>query len=211
MSSFVIPSGKKATIWSGANIVVQDIPIDGEITVNLSSNFGQLVDNDPNSFVSALGNLSQEVFGRGFSGAYKQAGFQVWKGTEPMAFSMNLLFRMQDSAFTVMQDVKRVIKLPLPQDTGGIGGLVPPGPSILEVFTEDSNATASEGKRLSMRIGNVIHLKRMLVRGAEPTFSQDVDDSNGLPIWVRVKLDILSIYTATTQLVEEYIGVGVNT
>lgn len=202
----IVPAGKRVTIKSGENVVVSDLLLEDAITINLSSNFSQLIDNEPNALLTMIGGLSREVAGFGFSGQFKQAGLQIWTGTQPMNLSITVgLYTETDALTDVVQPAKALMRLPLPIEGRGSFGLTPPGPSILEALSENTPSEPAEGKFLSMRIGKLIHMTRMLVKTAEPTLSQEVDE-NGYPIWIKMKLDIVSIFTATGRMVDDYFG-----
>jgi hypothetical protein len=106
-----------------------------------------------------------------------------------------------------MEPAKALMRIPLPTEGGGLG-LTPPGPSVLEVFSENGVSSGREtvaGKQLSMFIGNTIWMKKMIVTSVEPTFSAETDEDD-YPIWCKLKIDISSIYTATSNMVDTYFG-----
>lgn len=205
----VIPAGKTVDIYRETEDYVVDLHLEDAVTIDLSSTFDSIVDNTPSTMLSMLGSVSGDLFGWGFSGAFKQTGLQIWKGTQPMSLSLALGLYMKTDAYTdVIIPTKKLMQLPLPGEPVNGVGLEAPGPSVLEAFGGDDGQTQSTtpGKQLSMRIGNIVHITRMLVKTAQPTFSEDVD-SKGYPIWVKLKLEILTIYTATTKMVDDYFGV----
>lgn len=209
-----IPRGRKVQIFSSGSLIT-GVPLilEEDVTISLSSSFAPLVDSGPASnLIGLLGNLSADTLGFGFSGQFKQAGFQVWKGTDPLQITFNVgLYMKTDALVDVIRPAKALMRIPLPLegDDGNTGsfGLTPPGPSILEVFREGSgNTSAVSGKNISVVIGNTINLKKAIIKSVEPTFSSETDE-NDYPIWCKLKVDISSIYTATASMVDEYIGV----
>ena len=202
----IIPKGKKVTFHLNGGLLPGtegvDLLLDEDLTLNLSSQFGELVGGGTSKAFSVVGSVSRDVFNLGFSGQVKQLGFQVWQKTEPLSVSLTIAFNMITNAYNdVFLPVKTLIKLPLPDD-GSVGdngiGLIPPGPSILEAFGDNSN---QRGKKLSCRIGSV-RLPGIIVTQAQPTFSKETDQS-GFPIYAKVVLDIRTIFTATTNLIDQ--------
>ncbi len=207
MSVIKIPLGKILKLNKKGGIpVTGDIPmvLEEDITLSLSSSFSSLMGSGGGSkLLTLLGMASRDLLGFGFSGKFKEMGFQMWTGTDPLGFSAQVGFYMgstnsNDAKIEVYQPALALMKLPLPDDSkmeeGGIG-LIPPGPSIISVLKPKS----SIGKVISMQIGKILRINSVIVKKAEPTFSTEVD-SNGYPIWARVRLDISSTVTATVQL-----------
>lgn len=199
-----IPSGKKVIIKEGKRKLAEGVNLllEEDITLSLQSDFAPLIESGGNTMVTALGQLSRDLTGFGFSNQFKQMGFQIWKNTSPVAMSLTVGLYMNRNAYTdVVQPAKELMRLPLP-DVGADGSsLVPPGPSILEALTE-KNAT---GKSINVRIGNIVHLKKVIVTKVEPTMSNEVDEY-GHPIWMKLAIDINTIFTATTVMIDNSVG-----
>ena len=94
---------------------------------------------------------------------------------------------------------KKIIGLPLPTDLGlsrkGVG-LLPPGPTIFQAF----GVTVKNEKRISVRIGK-IYLDPVVIKSVIPTFSKETDE-NGYPIFCRFSIEMQTIFTATTNMIE---------
>lgn len=203
----IIPKGKRVEFKQDGALLPGtegvDILLDEDITLSLTSQFGDLVSAGGSNALSALGSLSRDLTGFGFSGQFKQLGFQVWQKTEPLAITLTVAFNMKTNAYTdVVAPTKALIKLPLPDDanSGEDGlGLIPPGPSILEAFSGENRE--STGKQISCRIG-FVRLPGIIVNGAQPTFSKETDQ-NGWPVYSKVELQLKTIYTATTSLIDQ--------
>lgn len=198
MSNIYIPEGRKIKLnLNGRRYIDVDMILAENLTITLSSKFQPLVSGDAQPIVSALGGLFRDLSGFGFSGQYKELGFQQWTGTDPLSLSPTIGFLMKKNGKTDVYDpTMKLMELTLPDDRGGIGGLIPPGPSLLTVLSPENK----KGKVISLQIGKVLRLSNVLIEKAEPTFSLETDE-NGYPISSKVRLDIKTVYTATIQLI----------
>jgi len=203
----IIPRGKRVEFKQNGALLPGtegvDILLEEDITLSLNSEFGDLVSGGASTGLSMLGSLSRDILGFGFSGQFKQLGFQIWQKTQPLSISITVAFHMQTNAYTdVVSPTRALIKLPLPDDgnaeENGIG-LIPPGPSIIEAFGADNQERS--GRRISCRIG-FIRLPGIIVTEAEPTYSKETDQ-NGWPIFSKVRLQIRTLFTATTSLIDQ--------
>ena len=214
MANITIPQGKILRLRKNKESVTGDIPIilEEDITISLNSQFSALLDSGVvNKLGTLLGGLSRDLLNFGGSGQFKQMGFQIWEKTDPVMISgINIGFYMgstyaNDAYVEVYKPAIALMKLPLPDDSNISGssgvrgiGLVPPGPSILEALGGENVRT---GKNVSLEIGKVLRLPKVIVKKAEPTFSTETDE-NGYPIWCKIVLDIISLFTATTQTID---------
>lgn len=207
----IIPKGKKVTFHQNGGLLPGtenvDIILDEDISLSLNSQFNDLVSAGAPAALSVLGNVSSDITGFGFSGQYKQLGFQVWQKTDPLSVSFTVSFNMKTNAYKdVVAPTKALIKLPLPDDgrmsDNGIG-LIPPGPSILQALGGDNNESGrgERGKKIACRIG-FIRLPSIIITNADPTFSNE-SDQYGYPIAVKIRLQLKTIFTATTNLIEQ--------
>lgn len=205
--AITIPAGKKVIFRENTNLVTPgiDLLLEEDITLSLQSNFSPLIEGKQNTWLNAFGQLGRDI-GLGFSGQFKQMGFQVWETTDPVQMSLTVGLYMKQNAFNdVIQPAKALMRLPLPSEGAG-GVLVPPGPSILEALSENSESRFSEGRVISVRIGNIVYLQRVIITKVEPTMSNEVDEE-GHPIWIKLAIDIQTLYTATTKIIDDSIGV----
>ena len=58
------------------------------------------------------------------------------------------------------------------------------------------------GKIISVEVGKILYLQSAVIKSAEPIFSNETDENN-YPIWSKVSLDIVSVMTATTRLLDD--------
>lgn len=188
-----------------------DLLLAEEIQLSLSSQFGSIVPNEAN----VLASVFSSAFKIPAIGTSKAFGFQAWKGTDPLKTSFSVaLHRVSNAEFDVWKPAKLLMNLPLPVESEASAGdfavrglLKAPGPSVLDVINEtvdtpisSKNAIGKKSK-LGLRIGSYIDLDFVLVSRVEPVFSTEVDDT-GYPIYCKLTIDISSVYTATTDLID---------
>jgi hypothetical protein len=197
-----------------------------DYTISLNSEFGQLIDSGDSTAFTVLGGALKSLSGNrfGFSSQFKQMGFQIWKGTQPIQLQFSLEFHYTyDAHEEVVVPIRRLCRLPLPGDDGAAGTLKPPGPSVLEAITgtKASNTPPSsdtqanpepeidaEGTQstadtyVNVQVGNMLFMG-CIVTSAEPTFSKYVDE-NDSPIYGRVALNIITMYSATKESLDNW-------
>jgi hypothetical protein len=202
-----IPKGKKVIFKeNGDTITTADLILEEDVTFTLNSSFESLVGGGATKFLTVIGGLLKDFTGYGFSGQFKELGFQIWTRTDPIGVSFQVSLYMKTNAFTdVVVPAKALMKLPLPydtsQDAGGDGqgfGLIAPGPTLTAVFTQGQDA--SIGKKISVDIGTV-RLPLVVVKKVEPTVSKETDQ-NGHPIWIKLRIDVDSLFTATANMID---------
>lgn len=210
-----IPKGKQVIILeNNSNILDRSdiakgvtLSIAEDIAFNLSSSFEALYSGGGNKILNLVGTAARDVFGpnAGFSSQFKEFGFQTWTRSEPITFSTTFTFyRGQAGAWNSLTEVVNpmwtLAKLCLPEERkNGEGSmLIAPGPSILRLLSDDSEA-GQLGKQISIQISNLLFLPNIVVKRAEPVFSKEVD-SNGHPIFGKIQLEISSLFNATGNM-----------
>jgi len=218
-----VPAGSTITIANHEGEYIAGGALLEDYTISLSSEFGQLIDSGSNDAFTALGGALKSMSGGrfGFSSQFKQMGFQIWKGTEPIQLQFSLEFHYTyDAHAEVVVPIRNLSKLPLPGD-GPFGNLIPPGPSVLEAIsgTNASNVPPNgespppaeidqeSTKRtadtyVNIRVGNMLFMG-CIVKSAEPTFSKYVDEGNS-PIYGRVAITAITMYTATKESLDRW-------
>lgn len=215
MSSFItIPAGKLVRFkQSGSPLPDTEnakFILEENLTLTMSSSFSNLVNISSPAFMTVL---SQEIYkktgwGSGaISGQYKQFGFQTWKGTAPISFSLTLNIAMVNDAYEdVVKPVMALSKLTLPHELKG-GGLIAPGPAPSTAMTKESVNQTDEngnplitGKQLNCYIGN-FPLYNIIIKTAQPTFSSTID-TKGYPIFASIRLEAQTLFTATTAMAD---------
>ncbi|MDR2943345.1 MAG: hypothetical protein LBV17_12230 [Treponema sp.] len=218
-----LPRGSQVYIANCRGTAIAKGALLEDYTLSLSSDFGQLVDTGANTAFDMLGGALKSLSGNrfGFSSQFKQMGFQIWKGTHPIQFQFSLEFHYTYNAREeVVIPIRKLIELPLPGESTVIpGNLIPPGPSVIEALTGSnasntpmpSSAAVVEGVSeesldsfVNITIGGMQFLG-CIVTGAEPTYSKFVDEHN-CPIYGRVALTAITMYSATKGTVRDAMG-----
>lgn len=207
--AIVTGKGKKIIIQKAKKPLGNGYPLilENDITISLSSSFSSLLGGADTKLFNVIGAITRD-FGFGFSGQFKQLGFQVWDKSDPISISgITVGFEIDKynvNAFEqVYKPILELMQLPLPGEGSG-GNLIPPGASLLELFKEEGNKNLSK-ETISVQLANILYIPSAIILKAEPTFSNETDD-NDYPIWGKISLDIQSIYSATREAVEQRTG-----
>lgn len=220
-----VPAGSTVSISDHEGKYIAGGSLLEEYTISLRSEFGQLVESGDNSAFTVLGGaLKSLTAGKfGFSSQFKQMGFQIWKGTDPIQLQFSLEFHYTYSALAeVVIPIRELCKLPLPGE-GIAGNLIPPGPSVLEAISGtkasnvppkgeapppdaiDEKATKqSADTYVNIRVGNMLFMG-CIVTSAEPTFSKYVDEDDA-PIYGRVAITAITMYSATKESLDRFMS-----
>ena len=178
-----------------------------DLTLNFSSSFSEVASSSsPTAFKLLAGVLrdsgASELAGL-VGGEFKQLGFKVWTGTEPLTTTLSLKFAMTNNAKTeVVDPVIALTKLALPT-VGSLGSLIGPGPSIVNAFKDD-DGSYSDYKNIHCYIGN-FKISNIIITRAIPTFSKHTDQ-NGYPIWASLEISFSTIFSATVEMLDSMIG-----
>jgi hypothetical protein len=200
----IIPKGKVITILkNGSDDIMPSgvvLTLDTEVTLSLQSHFEQLIGNTTLKAGTVLSGAIKAFTGETVSGSFKQAGYQIWTGTDPLTFAFSTTLNMKTSALRdVFAPAKILMNLVLPEEASGNGfGLNAPGPTIVDALGTKTNYS----KQYSFRCG-IIYLPSIIITKAEPTFSDDVDEQ-GYPIWCTLQIEVSSVFTATTDLINGF-------
>lgn len=211
----VIPSGMKVIIKDPEDKFIYTGILAEDFNFSLSSTFSPLVGSGNSKVLTMLGGATKSFTGgkAGFSGQFKQMGFQIWESTAPVVIQFTVDIHMKTNArVDVLDKVKALVKIPLP-GTGTAGNLIPPGPSIVEALTgteaPNTPPTASEeadpnsaDSYVNIIIGGLI-LMGCIMESAEPAFSRFPDES-GAPIGATVQIRASTMYTATKNDVDKW-------
>jgi hypothetical protein len=192
-------SGNKGESVTGSIPMI----LEEDVTLNLESNFEPYTQGFDSKIVNALGSASRDIFGWGFSGSFEATGFQVWKSTAPISLNLPFTFHvgiagLNDAYLEVYRPMIELCKLPLPT-ASLLGNMIPPGPSPVALLNGRSGTQF--GNILSLRIANILSISNVVVKRAEPTWSNEFDNK-GYPIWGKVSLEIESVLSASVQLID---------
>lgn len=219
--SIQIPNGKLVRFKQGGELIKgtekAKFLLEEDINIVMSSTFSPVFSSISSPLVSVFAKQTGESVNKHVGalagGQWKQFGFQTWTATEPMTTSITIVCSMEYDAYSdVVVPLMTLAKLGLPTDVGG-GKLFGPGPSfttsmlednVNEILRDEEGEIITAGRQLHCYIGSYL-LKNIIVKGAQPTFSRQIDN-NGYPISGRIQLDIRTVYSATTNMVDEMVG-----
>jgi len=216
-----VPEGKLVRFKQGGKLIPGTenarFLLEEDINIIMSSSFSPVKESSGSAIWSMITkqiseSINEDV-GSFLGGQWKQFGFQSWTGTTPMETSITIVVSMNKNAYKdVVVPIMTLTKLCLPTDVGG-GSLLGPGPSLstsLRKDTIDEALRDEEGKiitvsrQLHCYIGSYL-FRNIIVKSAQPTFSRQVDNY-GYPISGRIQLSISTVYSATTNMIDEMKG-----
>jgi len=208
----MIPAGQKLIITKSNN-PSQTIPkgstcrVMEDLSINLTSDFGPIIEHKGNALLSTLTSSFKGLSDMGFSGSFKQQGFQIWKSTKPIDFSLSLSFQMEtEGNKDVWSPAKELMKLVLPTVAKNGWGLIPPGPNVLDALgldvNEDSKFLNNSGAVLSVSIGSYFYLDSVIITKVQPVVKKYMD-SDGFPIGIQLSVDFRTTDIANTQMIDD--------
>jgi len=201
------PKGSVVEFRLNGDLLIPNTPLllEEDLTITLNSEFSPLFGGAGSASMTAFGGLIGSFTGFEFSGQFKQFGFQTWTKTDPASFSLMFTLHMKTNAKKdVLDPAKVLMKLPLPDDVSArnnnnYGRLIAPGPTIMDAL---SDKTYENSRKSSCKIGP-FNFPDVVIKRVEPTFSHITDD-NQIPIWCKLKVDVQSVYTATSNLIDQF-------
>lgn len=217
MASIKVPAGKELRLATSKGNITGNVPLvlENEISISLSSSFKPLYGGGSNPLIDMLGNLSQGLVGLGFSSQFKEFGYQVWDKTDPLSINVTVTFRLgMLNLFSAREEVYipmiKLASIPLPTVGGSLAegtleNLVAPGPpptTLLEGQDGEGFGYVGKYRKISLEIGNILRVDKVIVLKATPTVSTETD-SAGYPIWAKVDMDIQSVETATVEMLQK--------
>lgn len=199
-----------SVVKEGGGSIVSNVPISSDISVRISTKYGEVIQVDTENPLTKLGPAIDILRDAGLSGQFIQQGFQIWQSTDPMELQVAMEFRFTYNAFSeVAAPVEKLLLQVVPSVSAGIGGLIPPGPSVLRALGL-TQAQAEErfggflnagSDLLTVKIGYMTFYE-MVITNATPTFSRDCD-LNGYPIWAKVDTTFRGSFVANTGSVSQ--------
>ena len=209
--AIIIPAGKLVKIKTISDIkgnnrtpypslASTNLVLEEDVTLNLSTRYAPVVDVSSNVGLKVFSQLTRELAGFQVGTDFKELGFQLWEKTEPLSLSISIgLYMKSDAASEVWNPTKELIKIPLPTELKGKAGfgLKAPGPTVLQAL----GVSKQSKDLLLIQIGKMIIYPAIITR-VEPTVNKETDQYNN-PISTKLRIDIQTIYTATTNLIDD--------
>ena len=201
------PKGAKVEFRFNDDLLIPNTPLllEEDLTITLNSDFAPLFGGGQSSALTVLGGFVGSFSSFEFSGQFKQFGFQAWTKTDPASFSLMLTLAMKtDATKDVLDPAKVLMKLPLPDDISARndndwGRLIAPGPTILDTVVDK---TMKNSRKTSCKIGP-FNFPSVVIKRVEPTFSF-LTDQNQIPIWCKLKIDVQTVFTATSYMIDQF-------
>ena len=189
-----------------------------ETSLNIKSDYENPVDIGGNKFLN-LASLMTNGFVP--SGQFAVQGYQIWKQTDVLEFSLNLQLHMVDSGLNqVVIPALALSKLCVPakkNEKDPIWGqsLVPPGPSLktflaqagINIKVDDSENYAQngiQGNPLHVQIGRFLKIDNVVMTKVEPTFSEVLDEDY-MPVSCSLAIDFRTVEVVTTNMLDQMI------
>ena len=225
MGYFKVPGGQKVEIFAGnaSPYLGDDIDLilDSEVSISFQSNFDSLVSEEVASWAGLITQGINALSGKSglpkLGVSAKELGFQVWKVTSPAKVSVTVILNNKGNPQKdLVEPAKKLLKISVPFERKGGIGIFAPGPQAIDLIAGALDTTVdaerSDSAFLSVRIGWV-SFDWAIITSAEPTWSIDVDDQ-GYPLWVKITMDIQSVYTPTNVFIDSMLSknalLGVN-
>ncbi len=194
--------GGRLSNTENANFILAE-----DLTLAFTSQFNDLNKSEsPSAFKLLSGALKEMGVGWAgfFSGEYEQLGFQMWTGTSPITTSFNIQLSAEKNAEEeVVKPALALARMVLPT-AGSKGELTGPGPSIMSAL--DKGERIGDWEKIHCYIGS-FRLENIIIDRAQPTFSKHVDQF-GWPIFATVEVSIRTVFTATTNMIDDVITTG---
>lgn len=169
-----------------------------DVVLNFASEFSPVMSKSVSNVEKLATDVLSGATGIQLSSQFKEFGFQTWRGTSPVSFSLTFTLAMQtDAKADVVEPCEALIGLVLPDDTGARGSLVLPSPNILSILGIDDSPQGTSTV-ISCKLG-FLDFPSVIVKKATPVFSKELDEQ-GFPIWCKMQMDVESVYTATRSM-----------
>jgi hypothetical protein len=226
-----IPIDKQIIITTGSQNVFEalrgEIPslrvpkliFNEQVSLNFSSKYGDLAQAQGSNLLTLLSGFTG---GKVPSGQFGIQSLQVWQGTEPLSFSLDVELHMVDSGkHDVLIPALALTKLCLPSykgsgDKRGMA-LIPPGPDLgyilqtviqssmvlSELFNDGQSikSPSNGGGIVSIQFGRMFTLQNVLLTKIQPTFSI-LKDEEGMPVNCKLSMEFTTMEVATTAMVQ---------
>jgi len=208
----------------GYGVLMENLDVELNSEFESISDFASMKSN-VGTAITALGALSRDIFGVGFSSQFKQMGYQFWKTTKPLSVKVTLEFAaLYNAKLEVSDPILKLCKLPLPREGGLLGSLIPPGPSIRYalgdpkeggvmgaisgfLFGEEKEETEkadfdenSKSSYFNIYCAGYVFSK-CICKSAVPSFGKRVDGS-GYSVYGKIDMAFETIYSATQELIK---------
>lgn len=187
------------------------------LSINLTSSWDSLLKNMLSGDIfgsgtigtgaKALANISDLL---GLRTAYSQIStFPTWTGTEPIEFSIPFKFdAISDTNTEVYQPWVSLMKVLCPSSEDGGTFLTAPGPQF-RLNKEAKKIEFSKDRLLSLKIGNLIYIRGVIVTAVNNTLYSKFD-INGKPISAQSDVTLRTIFSPTVDDITNWFSCNEN-
>ena len=149
--------------------------------------------------------ITQLVAGRTL--VSKWGSRQIWMGTSPLDFTINLRFEaINDPAKEVLEPCRELQRMILPYTKGKYGDkllMFPPGPLATGGIRAWFRGTSqTEGEIISVRIGKLLKMSRVIIRDINHTFMNRFEEG-GNPMSANVAIHFQTFEVLTKNSLED--------
>lgn len=142
------------------------------------------------------------------AGSYNQsrvASFQIWGGTSPLVFPLQIEFRaFKDPRKEVIEPVRNLLWM-ASGSSGNLGFLNSPSPSILDAMKAIGNATQGQffltnlNKTISVRVGTQFYLAGLIIENLSLEVSTAAERDSGLPMAIKANINFKTIVSYSRE------------
>lgn len=166
----------------GNGIVVRAI-LQGDVAVRTGSKWESFINIlRENQFVNTLETVTQLASNKSLQNAMTSR--RIWRGTDPLTFTLELRFEEEYDAKTEVMDACRALHaMCLPdEETDGLGLLIPPGPSPFE-------GVVANAKRelIGVYIGRFLAFSSVIIKDVSVSFAPKIG-TDGLSKSAKVSI-----------------------
>ena len=196
----------RITDFNGNDLALgKDLILESDISLGISNDFQPLISGGVGGAFSAVASsLNNGVAG------FRQQGFQVWRGTQPIELKLSVSLFMETSGrLDVTKPAENLIAYSVPTLDENGWGLTPPGASIVSILGQEAQQFLSQYEFISkgkgyvtISIGSYLNLKKCVIKNVIPTYNLQVD-SQGYPISCKLDIDISTLDVANDKMIRE--------
>lgn len=192
-----VPKGKKVQ-FSINELRDTEMILESDLTIKADSQFVPLLDFKLTGWGLAIEGLAKGIIEdltkkrqQGYA-TTKQAGFRQWTGTSPLMINFTVgLHRKTDTYKDVVQPAQILLSLAVPKLNDDGNSMEAPGLTLYEMLRGKKHGLAIYAGPCTIYDCNI--------ETVEPTISEEVD-SNGYPIWIKLTIGAVTMYTANNKM-----------
>lgn len=151
-----------------------------------------------------IAEVTQLIAGRAL--VTKWGSRQIWMGTSPLDFTLNLRFEaINDTEKEVLAPCRELQRMILPYTRGKYGDktlMLPPGPLATGGIRKALGLSADEGEIISIRIGKLLRMNKVIIREVDHTIMNRWEEG-GNPVSANVAIHFQTYEVLTKNSLED--------